>query len=87
MNYPRPRGYRPGEHSVECMYTGFRMLASEMTRDYNGVLVRRKSVDYKHPQELAPITGEEDVPENTYPRRYDLFVPIAFISDPSQERS
>ena len=86
MKYPRPRGFQDGENAVICQYTGFRVLSSQTRRDYNGVIVRRESADYRHPQEAAPITHEDSVPEISNPRQIN-FVDVDFIEDPSQERT
>lgn len=82
MDTPKSR-YIPGQHNVECQYTGFKIKSGDMARDYNGVYGRKQSIDrFRHPQEFAPSTVESKVPEVSYPKSYDNFVEVTFIADP-----
>jgi len=38
----------PGSHNVICDRTGFKMKAHEVSREWNGRIVRTKSFDPKH---------------------------------------
>lgn len=56
----RSPGYKPGEHWVECMRTGRVVRASDIRKEWNGLLVAKEEYEDRHPQEF--IRGIVDNP-------------------------
>ena len=51
-------GYRPGRHRVVCDQTGQEVWDDEVRRQWDGLIVRKKSWDPRHPQELIRTRPE-----------------------------
>lgn len=67
------RGYRPGRHRVVCDQTGQEVWDDEVVTQWDGLVVRKKSRDKRHPQELirarpeqGPVYPLRPVPPVTY---------------------
>lgn len=55
----RPRNqYRPGDHLSVCDRCGFTLLASEMKKTWDGLLVCPADWEPRHPQDF--VRGKED---------------------------
>lgn len=54
----RRRGARIGDYKVYCDRTGFRVFASECQMQWDGVFVRKKSFEIRHPQEVIKAKHE-----------------------------
>jgi hypothetical protein len=52
--------YKPGSWNAVCDRTGFTLKARDLAREWNGLLVRRRSFDYRQP--LDNIRGIKDNP-------------------------
>ena len=56
----RNPGWKSGEHWVECMRTGRVVRASDIRKEWNGLLVAKEEYEVRHPQEM--IRGIVDNP-------------------------
>lgn len=50
----------PGDHNLKCDRTGFKVKASEVAKEWNGLVVRKKSFETRHPQDF--VRGVPDRP-------------------------
>ncbi len=68
----RRRGWKRGDWLVRDEESGFTEYASDLRRDYYGVLKRRNQADYAHPQDFIkalndPFIGDpQNPPQYTY---------------------
>jgi hypothetical protein len=58
--------YKKGDYKAVCDRTGFRMYASEMRMQWDGVFVRKKSSEARHPQDV--IKSKKDYQTVPIPR-------------------
>ena len=61
---PRRNRIRPGDHLVTDDRTGIVHYASEMVQEWTGLLVRRGTEDYRHPQEFVRSLPDPQAPTN-----------------------
>ena len=45
--------FKMGEHKVICDRTGFAIYSSDARKEWNGLLVRSKSFEARHPQDFV----------------------------------
>lgn len=69
--------YQPGDHLAVCDRCGFTLLASEMKKTWDGLLVCPADWEPRHPQDF--VRGKDDKQSVTDPRPYPETV---FITTP-----
>lgn len=66
--------YRAGDNNVQCDRTGFKMKASECRFEWNGLYVRKKSWERRHPQDLLRGMPDRQAPDVSRPGTGDRFL-------------
>lgn len=59
MSGPRYRGVKLGGYKAVCDRTGFRVYASDCRLQWDGVFVRKKSWEIRHPQDFIKAKPEK----------------------------
>ncbi len=64
-----PKDYlKVGDHNSFCMRCGFKYKASEIQKEWTGLLVCGDCLDQRHPQDLLRAVKESPAPKNQSPR-------------------
>lgn len=71
---PIRRRFKLGDHLVVCDRTGFTRYASEMRREWDGLLVWKRVLFSRHPQDLIRGLPDDARVENARPRGIPQFV-------------
>lgn len=50
--------YKPGAHNVTCDRTGFTLKSTDVRKEWNGKIVRKKSWEPRHPQDFVRAVPE-----------------------------
>lgn len=58
QNDGKPGTYRPGDHYVLCDRSGFKVLASQTLKEWNGLIVRKEDYEERQPQDF--VRGRKD---------------------------
>jgi hypothetical protein len=54
---------KPGDYFVWCQRTGFKVPASEIMREWNGLLVWNRVYEPRHPQDFVRgVTDDQSIP-------------------------
>lgn len=68
------RRVKPGDFLRICDYSGFAVPASRTQEQYDGLIVRDRLFDYRHPQETIRARRDDQSVKNPRPRSQDVFV-------------
>jgi len=64
-----PKDYlKIGDHNAWCMRCGFKYKASELSKEWTGLLVCSTCLDLRHPQDLLRGVRETPPPKDQSPR-------------------
>jgi hypothetical protein len=66
--------YKPGDYNVICDRTGFKVKASECQLEWNGLLVRGRSWEQRHPQDQVRGRPDDQSVPIVRPPGTDVFV-------------
>lgn len=68
--------FRPGQHKKICDRTGFAVYSDDVKKEWNGKIVRKKSWEKRHPQDLVRAVPESPGVPDARPRPEYRFVAI-----------
>ncbi len=66
--------YIPGDYLCVCDRTGFVVYASDTVQEWNGLRVRRKSYEERHPQDFVRGLGDDQNVPFARPEPTDVFL-------------
>jgi hypothetical protein len=72
--------YVPGEWNAICDRCGFEFKASELKKEWTGLMVCAKDWEPRHPQDFIRVPKEEIAPPWTRPEPDDVFIDVPYIS-------
>jgi len=64
-----------------CQRSGFIYPASELVKEWTGLMVHRRFVDKRNPQDLLKPRAEDRPPLNTSPEPADVFIVTQVTQD------
>lgn len=65
--------YDPVQQSI-CMYSGFKYPITELVKDWQGLLVHRRFVDKRNPQDFVRGVKDGQPPLRSSPEPEDTFI-------------
>jgi hypothetical protein len=71
--------YKPGEFYRICDRSGFKVRSSKTKKEWDGYVVRNKSWEVRHPQDLVRgVADDQTVPE-ARPRPHTIYVKLPIL--------
>ena len=79
--------YKPGQYYRICDRTGFKVRSTKTKKEWNGYIVRSKSWEPRHPQDLVRGVADEQFVPEARPRPHTVYVKIPVVLTESPDGS
>lgn len=66
--------FRPGDFNRICDITGFKVKASDTREQWDGLIVRKESWDFRHPQDFVKGKRDKQSVSRARPEGVDQFL-------------
>lgn len=75
--------YIPGDHYIICERSGFKIRRSHAVKEWTGLLVDRRFVDIRNPQDFVRGRREQIAVEDASPEGADAFLEVNDVTEDS----